>query len=313
MELIIHIGGAKCGSSSIQHFLSHNHAALTKRGVFSPDVHMKVGEQYWGNQLWFYEQAAVSPVLLKAIRPFATLNNMNTIVLSGENLTNFQNLAFEFKRQADVYDDVKIVMYIRRQDDFFVSAWQQWGAKLGVDIHRWINNHVGAYGNWWIQLQTWMQAFGKESVLVRRLPVDTVKDFAGILGVNHLGMICAKVNPSIDENLVQIGMNLDLFKDKHDTAYYDFLRRELGRDALKKQHGSQLLTLKERKHLLKSYRECNNRIRDVFFPEDDGGLFPEPTEADVIKVTEIQRLRRQNRLLKKLAVKFFDLSRDANV
>lgn len=311
MKLVIHIGGAKCGSSSIQHFLAHNHAYLTKRGVFSPDVNMKVGEQYWGNQLWFYEKAAAVPPLLKAIRPLAHIDNMHTVVLSGENLTNYRNLAFEFKRQADVYKDIKIVMYIRRQDDFFISAWQQWGAKLSFGIHEWMGNHAGAFGNWWLQLQTWIQAFGKENVLVRRLPMDTVKDFAGILGINPLGLVCDKVNPSIDENLVEIGAELGLFKNKHDTLYYDFLRRELGQDALKKQTGSQLLTLKQRRNLLAFYREPNDLLRDVFFPSDDS-LFPEPTEADVVKISEIQRLRRQNRLLKRLVIKFYDLRKNAN-
>lgn len=143
MKLILHTGFPKCGSSTIQALLLGNRAALERRGVFLVGADfLAPGEtSAWDWPVWFLEKDDTSLGARLAARreDFARLG-ATTMVLSAENLSDPARLAnLEAAFQAF---ETYAVCYVRRQDEFLLSAWRQWGMKRGVSIHRHILRRV---------------------------------------------------------------------------------------------------------------------------------------------------------------------------
>ena len=60
----------------------------------------------------------------------AQASDVHTIVLSAENLSGFPTRPIH-KLFSKYFNVRRVLYYIRRQDDFILSAWQQWGHKTG--------------------------------------------------------------------------------------------------------------------------------------------------------------------------------------
>ena len=58
--VILHLGGAKCGSSAIQAYLKQNAMALSERGVLVPGTGLNFDTEVTGEQIWYFEEAATA-------------------------------------------------------------------------------------------------------------------------------------------------------------------------------------------------------------------------------------------------------------
>jgi len=140
MNLILHPGHPKCGSSSIQKFLYDNRAALEAKGWAVPDrfFHFRFEKDcdfsfaespvsYFSKVIRKGNYFRLQNRIEKAIEG-AQQAGIHTFIVSAENLAD--ELAEPLHEIFSTYFDVKKVLYyIRRQDDFLLSAWQQWGHK----------------------------------------------------------------------------------------------------------------------------------------------------------------------------------------
>src|SRR3569623_1694562 len=185
-RLIIHIGAPKTGSSAIQAALAAAAPSLRKAGMLVPDCELGTHGDIEGHQVFFVERSVNQPtVLIDAIDRLRVSGlperDLRAIVIRAENLLE-RGAALAGKLAVlKAYFDVQIVAFVRRQDDLFASAWQQWYCKVHSDLWAWTISELGRYGNWWQQLQPWLAAFGREHVAVRIYPPrdhgDSVRDF----------------------------------------------------------------------------------------------------------------------------------------
>jgi hypothetical protein len=151
--IFFHIGHAKCGSSTIQHFCEENRDALLADGVFYPPTsglvfHGEISPTFW--------KVAGNPTDVSGnIEKFKKIINSSSatrIVLSCEGFHQDDLQLFE---QFSEYD-LRFIYYVRRQADYFESILNQ-RIKEGaisyelptfvVDFHGIVSKFAHRFGN----------------------------------------------------------------------------------------------------------------------------------------------------------------------
>lgn len=296
-KLIVHIGAGKTGSSAIQKFLSLNCSVLAEHGVLIPGCKLDLESECLGEQIWFFQNGIGNNDFADSVqRRLSRLHKhmceheLHTLVVSAENLINPQEFEKLFLGLEGMFD-ITIVCYIRRQDDYMISAWQQWYLKAydSFDDYR---LKLGHRIDWHAALHPWKEKFGKDNVKVSVYEKESlvngnvIDDFTQLLGLEITGMqpVVERINKSIDEkfNWIANKYRKELFADIHDNEFYLFLHYSFGDKAFKKYKGSSLLTLSQRKNILAMYAESNEKVvRDYTPDRKSTTLFREPTESDV--------------------------------
>ena len=147
-KLILHIGANKTGSSAIQRFLSTNNLALREEGIIVPNKNFQVARNIEGHHVFSFVELLNNPLegqkrlgdaldAVDAAYPKAT-----AILLSAENLTANPAAPSLFEDLVKRYD-IEVIIYIRRQDEFILSSWQQWYSKIWTDFWAWVISVVG--------------------------------------------------------------------------------------------------------------------------------------------------------------------------
>lgn len=312
-DLVLHIGGAKCGSSAIQAYLAENAAILAKRGVGVPGKGLDFDSEITGEQIWLFENAATHGLhaasleeKLSRLFEAAEVKGLKRLVLSAENMCNHPSLACAMA-EASKGRAVQVVFYVRRQDDFLISSWQQWHLKLYDTLDAFLADRLGRLGCWMEMIAPWAEAFGDAAITVRPFTRDrlvhgdVVADFCNAIGIDQAGLrrLDRAANPSFDEALGRLAHRVrDVFEDQHDNRFYEVMVRLLGSAALKREPGSSLLDLDTRRRIVARYASENERLKQRFLPElGDEPLFRQPMPRDVRLVSEQEQLSQDIEML----------------
>lgn len=296
-RLVVHIGAGKCGSSAIQQFLLANRHDLRKRGVLFPGRNLEDDDTRGSQQLQFFEDNIDDdsfPDLVRrrliGLHEIVMAEELHTVVISAENLINPKPFPRLFAGLEDRFD-IRVVAYVRRQDDYVVSGWQQWHIKRYADFWDYYGRIRGRI-DWHRDLERWSRVVGPGAVTVRDFSSrklvdgDVVTDFCHVVGLDPDDyQRIAFANRSLHErfNPLISRHREALFTSVHDNGFYRFLEDLLGDAAYKDYSGSSLLTLSERRMIFNDHGEANERLRADYFPETepDVGVFSPPTARDV--------------------------------
>jgi hypothetical protein len=301
IRLYLHIGAGKCGSSAIQQFLDANVELLRMQGYLVPGRTLEDDATGCGQHLQFFEDGIGDEDFgrlvgerLTRLGEAAARDGLHSVVVSGENLINPKGFIDLFDSRAGMFD-IRVVAYVRRQDDFMISAWQQWQLKQFDSFWDYYARQRGKV-DWHRQLQRWRDRHGHDAMVVRRyspealVDGDVVADFCDAIGANPADLVLTgKANRSLHERFNDLAnRHRDvLFESIHDNRFYTFLEEVLGEKAYKDYRGSALLTLAQRWMILDDHAEANEKLRSTYFPElEPGNLFPEPTGLDVHVINE---------------------------
>ena len=284
--LLLHIGCAKGGSSAIQAGLRRNHRELASRGIAVPGHDLDPESEITGAHAAFFEscvrerQATAVPGLGALLEAAADTSEASTIILSAENLSNPMGFERLFVELLDRFD-VRILMYVRRQDDFLEASWQQWDIKLGGSLLAWMIKSIGVRGNWGATLEPWAQAFGDERITVRvydrerLVGRDAFLDLCDVLGQDPEGLdLPGESNPSLTPMLSRMIEGFEyLFDGPHDQAFYDSART-LAHDLVARMPEEPRLLNDEEAHAVMSvYAQTNERFRRRYLPHIKRPLF----------------------------------------
>lgn len=226
-RLSLHIGAHKTGTTTFQETFQMNDALLMRHGL---------GFSYvapWPNLHSFMDYVTPGQVVpdgFRVIDPdrlaaFLASHASDHVFGSSENFSFFfqqgpiDDLATALRR---VFDDIKIIVYLRRQDRHAVSHHQEgarpdrphegqlWGHALtALPLP---HPHHRLYLDYDQRMGLWEQAFGRENLIVRVFDRallhegDVVSDLLSVLKINTYGLERkADVNRSVGRVQAKIG------------------------------------------------------------------------------------------------------------
>jgi len=299
MRIVVHIGTEKTGSTSIQAFCRQNRRALLRRGLLyparpGPDWHSSLivasraprprpgagrGRDIVDEPARAAYAARVQAMLGREI----ARHRPAQVLLSNEVLAPRLADAASLRRLqallAPLADEVRILVYLRRQEDFLAGLYST-AVKNGAA--RTLEEIIAASDlDYDAMLARWAQVFGREALIVRRYGgpgFDILADFAEAVGLGPIAGLArpARMNPSLD------GATLELLRrmDPHlgaDRARRRRLVRLLERVS---EGGPSGLPEAERRAVSAAHAESNRRVKAAYFPGLEGPLFPDPPRGD---------------------------------
>ena len=286
--LILHIGHPKCGSTTIQNFLYENRSELAKHGFGIANKHLKLMPRM-GRQTskiapvrYFAEIRSTLPESTDRFRSdLVALFDSNkaagnhTLIISAENLTH-PELSTLFGA-LDLPDcQIRVVYYIRRQDDWVLSSWKQWASKAGASLEETIKVHLNNPKPQYKDILTgWCKAVGRENISVGLLDRNYLKggnlleDFTHRLGLNMNGFTSpTDANISLNHHLVHgLSKSPFLFDGPHDSKLTDFLKKYFGPLVAKSNESP--ISVDDRRAILAAHAEENAWLQAEFFSDSD--------------------------------------------
>lgn len=220
VSLDLHIGMPKTGTTAIQNFFAHNRILLRDRfGILYPDCGVPANQHtalvksmVAGKYEWAHFNAAIA-----AFDPGEYISNVlrscrqhlcRKVVMSSEyfwaspvmqaglkyhslsekNYQYIESVINECKVLLSGFAKVRIIVYLRRQDDWIDSFFNQ-QLKDGFPIPE--PDEIAAPKNYLMyarNLQLWAKCFGKENIIVRSFDHlkggNVIRDFCEVVGVD---------------------------------------------------------------------------------------------------------------------------------
>lgn len=321
--IVLHIGCGKSGTSSVQSFLGKNRDRFAERGILIPNGKMVFGKGN-GQQVFYFESikplADAGEVLTQRVEQAAArfgVDRLKAIIISAENLSNPHHLHETFSKLHESYD-IWVVFYIRRQEDFYLSAWQQWFAKTGKPHSEWITKVPAGFGDWAAAIDRW-DAISPERFIVRvydksRLEGgDVVRDFCAVLGLDtdNFELEAKAQNESFGVHVSSLYTDIaSVFENVHDrrveTLLYDFGIRSAG-----KGRNETIFSAEELAYIRDSHADGNRRIKERFFPDIAGNSpFAALDHSTLVTLSQAEIDRRNLALLSELTFKFILKARE---
>ncbi|MFD2672020.1 hypothetical protein [Marinicrinis sediminis] len=200
-KVYLHIGTPKTGSSSLQKYLFENRTTLIKQGFIYPE---DVIENRHQNLL----QAVLNHDWLSFMRFFENiavlLVHSDTILVSSEGFYNYTSQFSEvgklfWQAMAKVVN-LKIIVYLRKHDEFLESFYRQCvinpkveNSRIGDPIYGQNlcisdfleHERVKANIDYASSLKVWCRIAGEENVIVRPYKADIIGDFLKIVNIDE--------------------------------------------------------------------------------------------------------------------------------
>jgi hypothetical protein len=200
MDLILHIGTAKTGTTSLQEFLAANRAILRRKGILYP---LSAGDGKNHSLLSLVPQDDLASSHAYSLAAARTIKNLKSfrrelkndltkemngraggdvhkVIMSSEYCSSrlltdeaVQGLQ-EFLSQ--IFSAIKIVVYIRRQDEYLLSRYST-GIKSGDTRRLEIPSSPDtiAFFDHWKLLSRWARFFGRAQIVCRKYEKESLK------------------------------------------------------------------------------------------------------------------------------------------
>jgi hypothetical protein len=313
VNLYLHIGTEKTGTTSIQKFFRSNRELLRRRGVLYPVT--PGNENHTGLTVAALELARHGP--LRKIRGIHSpeearkfradfvdqlagefqVGEFHTVVMSGEHCSSRLLDDGEVQWLKDFlsrhFEQIKIVVYIRRQDDYLLSTYST-AVKSGATVPLQIPGEEtieNRYDHWRL-ISRWARIFGRENIICRKYEKsalrsgDVVEDFLFAAGLES-GPDYVRpdnVNESLDAEMLEFlrlfNRHIPRFAKKSLNPNRDNIVR-----LLSKMSRGPLITLDEAElaRFMGLFAESNRRVAVEYFggarTDSDDPLFERRTDS----------------------------------
>lgn len=330
--LYLHIGTPKTGTSSIQEFMCQNREVLKKHGYCYPEllrrdpgtsmnrnghflVHVVYSED--GTRDKALEEEIKQEGLEQVAECFKQVDN---VVLSDEGIWRrlpghaYAKVLPDLKEEADRRGyQVKIIVYLRRQDEYLISNWNQMvkhrmRSTLTADERIWhvVNKEPGVV-KYATQLDSMAKIFGKENLIVRRFDSgdwvngDIIEDFMNCIGLSvteEYQPLEKNANTGLQGNTTEMKriINKDTTFTGEEVSYLGSILRSLSYEAGKR-YPSSALSQEEIRKLLEIFKEENDRAAEEYM--QDG----KPMFSDEIK--DLPKWQADNPYMQEDMIRFF--------
>ncbi|MDR9409565.1 MAG: hypothetical protein RI573_12025 [Balneolaceae bacterium] len=297
-KLFLHIGTWKTGSSTIQYNLYRLRKELEKEGYFflCKENKMVINDGIIRNFTSIEnDYVKKSREKFKEIldRKRSTNPDIDFISsaeeFSGNPFKGFKNAGavaqnlFEITKGFGL--DVNVIVYLRRQDDFFESFYQQ-SIRLGEShgFQDFLKKFDESDFNWYYIVRSYAELFGHENIIVRRyhnkfLPYENslVQDFGKVIGSETISGFKSTTsrNRGYSRDILEITRIMNKYFDGEERfqlrKLYDKIDSKLPFEKYS------YFTANQRRAFLRKYEDSNYLVAKEFLDvEEKNSLFPEP-------------------------------------
>jgi hypothetical protein len=298
--LYIHIGAHRTATSSIQNFMKKNTDLLPEQGFFNPYA----GTRHLGLIKTAFETGVDDVSVDLNQRADKKGHPIHSICISDEDICSRPDLTP--LKAFDKYFDVKIVFFLRRQDLWIESWYQQntkwqWNPSLA---HLTFPEFLARRSDFfWIdyaeRLGHLSSLFGQENILCRsfekrQMPDGPIKSFCDTLGLNILDGfdMGTVINQSLSPLITEFMRNLPLSEvpDKQRREFEwacSIMDREI------KARSSLYMDATTRTALMQEYAIGNDAVAQQFFGRDQLFLEPLPALDAELAQTELPKTTKE--------------------
>jgi hypothetical protein len=299
-QLWLHIGFPKTGTTSIQVWMIRNAGLLAAHGVLYPMAGRGEGCSDFGHHRFprILADAPISaleeswPDMAALLREIHDSPAAKVVISSEDFSIRIFDGHIDLLARRLVDFDVKIVCYVRRQDEFITSVWSTAVCHFGEASplseclsHPWLD-YLGV-------IDRWARIFGRHAVILRVFEEsqlqqgDAVADFLSICGIDVPSsdgeFYNERVNKTVQPHIASILRYCNAQNAEPATiARFRDLSGLLDRNLAP----LQLLTRRERAALLERHASGNSSLARTYLGRADGILFEttvsdEPPERDL--------------------------------
>lgn len=302
----LHIGTSKTGTSALQSFLLDNQEILREKGYCYETMPFSYLDRASKrrNAHFLLEKAGSeeeeSVLKVHKSTGYALLGEWleqkEHVILTDENLWNGMRgnaweIFEEFLSFLQMHGaQIKIIVYLRRQDEYMLSWWKQ-TVRSGKVFMEWKDFQSVASSkmllNYNKQLKKYAAYVGKENIIVRRYEKERFKgnggtifsDFLEAIGLEYTDeyeIKTEKVNESLSDNYAEIKrvagkvLQQEEFCELEDTRIFEkaaMVCSSLSDHAVQKKYS--MLSVEDQERIWTKYFKANDAVRRLYFPEDE--------------------------------------------
>jgi hypothetical protein len=308
LDLVVHIGTGKTGTSSLQFFMRDNRQRLLELGHLYPrspggarhgrlSLFVKSDEEVLSAPNWARQKESDPAAFRRAFRRrlFSEIEESGAshVILSDEVLYGCSDPALQRLRGFTdrIARSLRLVVYLRRQDDQMVSRYQQM-VKTG-EVRRlteWAQQDMSRIYDYHARLRTWATLLEPTQFVVRRFERDRFvdgslhQDFLDAVGVDvrvdELEQVPDR-NESLDSECVEFLRLVNLHRVENEAATVGVIdNRQLVRQLAEASTGT-VLTLPDRvlDDFMSRWTEPNRAVAQEFLGDETGELFRMPRRS----------------------------------
>jgi hypothetical protein len=308
VDLVVHVGSGKTGTSSIQQFLRKNRDRLARLGTLVPRSpgdgrHVRLGlyiksDDALDSRLSWRRTGFSSPAEFRAdfrerLSAEITESGLPRVLMSDEGVYASSEEALGRLRDlaTDLARSLRLVVYLRRQDDFACSRYQQ-SVKTGcvLSLHDWLHDE----STWLYDYAAWLDRFGQVlapvDLVVRRFEREAfsggslLQDFVEAAGIDARAEDLAPVtsrNQSLDAESVEFLRLLNLHHVEEDGERPGLIDNRAVVPTLMKASAGPTLTLPDEvlDAFMARWEESNRAVATDVLGDQSGQLFRAPRKT----------------------------------
>ncbi|ELS02767.1 hypothetical protein Xen7305DRAFT_00024850 [Xenococcus sp. PCC 7305] len=296
-KLFLHIGLHKTGTTTLQRFLLRNRSNLRNSGYLYPQIGIpgKLAAQH--NLGWLtINSKKANPAFgtWKEVHEEIDNSSLDNIIISAESFGLANRKAIKILKSELKFYDVKIIVYLRRQDRILESQYIQ-HLKMGIlpksdldDILFFIKKNKVKY-DYYKLLEPWKQEFGISNIIVRPLEKfqipSTHYDLLKIVGVNDFSHFNNVENKNVKPGIKALSALKIISKiyESQPQKKKECLRIIVNLAekywSEEKKISYRLLSYLDASKILNWYKQSNLAVAQEYLERKDGVLFYEQLES----------------------------------
>ncbi len=312
--VVLHIGSPKTGTTSLQQYLNRNVANFREQGVVYPVAGRRAAGQIAHHNLCY----EVQPKRVEAGKFVTALGSWSEALAEidefGTRLGVISSEAFMNQKANQVHSlakiltgrHVSVVAYVRRQDRWFQSAWNQQArfGRCGLDFWEFYKHtHSRGRGNYFRMLKPWVELFGRENIHVRNfdsLPsggivADFMRTFLPDLDVKFAGQGSLTNSKAGIKQLVSVAMVLEICREHMGPTFNlpsgsairigEFFRAS---DTEVRKYS--VLSFRDAKQIISDFKESNYQLSMLAADFFESGGFPDPIPSEFDDYVDLSTL-----------------------
>lgn len=313
-RLVLHPGHPKCGTSTVQYAIYRNVDLLERQGVFVPNRRFEFAtdgpafRERLGNPVHYFESVTGAAGLAEFESRLARLVEEiraaggRTVLISAENLGNQPGITERrpvHESLARHFPQARVLFYIRRQDEWMVSSWQQWGHKLGWDLERHVEKGIEDHRPDFLRAARFFEdVYGAGNVVVVPLDRtalidgDLLADFSRRAEVGPLTLdeVDRFRNASLGSALCDVLARVHgVYEGTGDRRIRRLLESLPASRDLAFSRDKRILSPRLRRRVLRFFEADNRELHERYFPDVPfDSVFGAPPEDDDDRVAELE-------------------------